>query len=185
MTLTVITESLPELIPPIALSFEVFNQCKTEVGKSSVARGIFEILEESAFIIGVLIINREVDSMYIPPFQFNASGTYSGGIAVLNTTSPLQIEGVTLPLGVSLIHELGHAVQYMEDPNAFESKFTTAQSGSSETTQFNITDSEGKALTKDIKNTLIALLSIENDNVARHEAPVCNDLNLPFRKKYI
>lgn len=184
MTLTVITQSLDQLVPPVPKSADAFATFKQEVIASSVAKKVFAQLEESGFNIGVLLVNQSVDSMYIPPFQYDGGGAYTGGIAVLNVTNPLKIGDVTLPLGVSLIHELGHAVQYITDSSGFKSKFETVQSGSSASTKFNITNAEGKALTKFIKNTLVAQLSIENDNVARHEAPVCDDLNLPFRKKY-
>lgn len=184
MTLSVITQNVEGLVAPVPKSGDAFAGCKQEVIASTVAQKVFATLEQSALKIGVLFVNEGVDSMYIPPFQYDGGGTYSGGVAVVNTTNPLKIGDTTLPLGVSLIHELGHAVQYLQDPSGFKSKFESVQSGSSATTKFSITNAEGKALTKYIKNTLVAQLSIENDNVARHEAPVCDDLGLPFRKKY-
>jgi hypothetical protein len=184
MTIAVITQAVADLVPPVDKSQELYALYKSQVNSSGTAQKIFAQLERSQLNIGVLFVEDTVDSMYIPPFQFNGGGTYTGGVAITNVKNPLQIGDVELPLGISLIHELGHAVQYLNDTAGFEQKFKTIQSGVSTTTKFNITNAEGKALTKYLKNTLVAQLSIENDNVARHEAPVCDDLGFPFRKKY-
>ena len=39
-------------------------------------------------------------------------------------------------------------------------------------------------LTRKKKGEKISQLVIENENVSLHEAPICDDLGLPFRKKY-
>jgi hypothetical protein len=184
MGLTVITQTLADLEAPVDKSNDVFAACKQDVIKSPVAQKVFSTLEKWSSNVGVLFVDKGVDSMYIPPFQYNGGGTYSGGIAVVNATNPLEIGDTKLPLGVSLIHELGHAVQYKEDASGFEEKFKTANSDRSDNQKFSIMNADGKALTKYVKATKVAQLMIENDNVARHEAPVCDDLGLPFRKKY-
>ena len=184
MTLTVITQHLDGLVDPIDGSTEKFNEYMEQVFPSSVAINIYHSLNGSGYTIGVLLIDQTANSMYIPPFIFNGGGVYSGGVAVLNVLHPLKIGGRELPLGVSLIHELGHALQYIENPIEFTTAFEAAQSASGARMKFNITDVEGRALTKYYKITDIAKLEIENDNVARHEAPICDELGLPFRKKY-
>jgi hypothetical protein len=194
MALRVITDKLDGLTAPVPGADDIYDEWKRQVDGSSVAKDIYAFLDppspldpsSSKLTVGVLLIDHGFDSMYIPPFQLypDGGGVYSGGVAVLNVTNPLTIENVELPLGVSLIHELGHAVQYAEDPVGFQDKFNQAQSGSKARTRFDITDSEGRALTRSYSNADIAKLEIENDNVARHEAPVCDELGLPYRRKY-
>lgn len=184
MTLTVITENLEELVPPVADSIHLVESYRQDVTGSATANEIFGKLDHSGLNIGVLLIEQGADSMYIPPFIFDGDGLFSGGVVVLNQMSPLNVRGTDLPLAVSLIHELGHAVQYIGNPADFQARFEEAHSGETTRTTFNITDCQGRALTRSYRNTEVAKLLIENDNVACHEAPVCDELGLPFRKKY-
>jgi hypothetical protein len=125
-------------------------------------------LKSSALNVGVLIVNKSVDSMYMPPVAFDSVDAlkhFTGGIAILNVSSIMKIKGISVPLGVSLMHELGHAKQYIEDAKGFVGNFEKVR----------------KNLGKASKE---AKLNIENDNIQRHEMPICQELKCPFRAKY-
>jgi hypothetical protein len=63
---------------------------------------------------------------------------------------------------ITLLHELGHFRQYIEDATRFASRGPTGEIV------------EGKMAVKDI----------EADNLRRHENPVCKELGLPQRLQY-
>lgn len=150
---------------PIKNASHKFNDCLGEVGASSTAKMMAAYFDATAKNIGILMIDEGFDSMYIPPT--NLAGVdelkkYDGGIAVLNVTNPMKIGTTTLPLGISLMHELGHAKQFLEKPSWFENHYKAATQNGNKESQ----------------------LAIENDNVSRHEMPICKDMGLPFRTKY-
>lgn len=66
------------------------------------------------------------------------------------------------PPEITLIHEIGHAKQYIEDPARFPSY-----------------DREWTLIPGTLPND-----AIEADNLRRHEHPVCNDYGLPTRTHY-
>ena len=71
---------------------------------------------------GVLLIDENFYSMNIPPFVIGGLGGFHGGIAVVNIKIQMAIQDTLIRLGVSLMHELGHAKQYTENPVGFEKK---------------------------------------------------------------
>jgi hypothetical protein len=165
MGCTVITSDAGGLQAPIKNARHKYNDYLGEVGASSTALMMASYFDGSSKNIGVLLIDEGFDSMYIPPVNLagvEALASYDGGIAVLNVTNPLKLQGKTLPLGVSLMHELGHAKQFIEQPAWFENHYKAATQRGNKESQ----------------------LAIENDNVTRHEMPICKELSLPFRTKY-
>ncbi|OGF23492.1 MAG: hypothetical protein A2V63_05570 [Candidatus Eisenbacteria bacterium RBG_19FT_COMBO_70_11] len=70
-----------------------------------------------------------------------------------------------VPLDLVLYHELGHAKQFLEDPAAFKRMEHDA-------------DTSG-ALKRDGYYA-----NIENDNLKRHEWPICDDIQFPRRGSY-
>lgn len=169
MGLAVVTQPLQGMPGIIADAAQRYDALKQEVMGSPTARTLLDFLESSAENVGVMLIQDTSDSMYIPPFHLRKHGIneYNGGIAVINVCSPLVISGQTLTVGVSLMHELGHARQYLLAPGAFEMKFNESESGN------NI-----------VRGRNVPNLIIENENVALHEAPICDELGLPFRGNY-
>jgi hypothetical protein len=177
MSLSIIEKEVDGLTTPVANSLNTYEQYKSQVNASSTANAILKFLEESSKTVGVLLIDKDFDSMYIPPFVFEPDAVpFDGGIAVVNILSPIKIEDTEIPLGVSLMHELGHAKQYIEAPVDFEQKYQEAKG--------EIKTNYPSELTRTKKGEKISQLIIENENVALHEAPICNDLDLPFRKRY-
>ncbi|MFN6496352.1 MAG: hypothetical protein RMX65_004840 [Nostoc sp. DedQUE01] len=178
MSLSVIENSVEGLQNPIANSHNSYEIYKQQVIASSTAQEILKSLEQSSKVVGILLIDEEYDSMYIPPFLLENGpvNKFDGGIAVVNITSQMKIENTDIPIGVSLMHELGHAKQYIENPTGFETKYKEAM-GEQKTNY-------PSELTKQKKGKKISQLVIENENVALHEAPVCHELGLPYRKRY-
>jgi hypothetical protein len=165
----VIQAATGTLPAPIAKPSSTFIEYLGQVGTSSTAQMIAGFMDSTDKNIGILIIDNEAgfDSMYIPPSALKNDPPlvrFSGGIAVVNIESTMKIKGQVVPLGVSMMHELGHAKQYVENPAWFENTYAAAMRISS-----------GPNKPK---------LDIENDNVTRHEAPILKDLGLPFRTTY-
>jgi hypothetical protein len=154
---------------PIAKAPSVFLDYLGQVGGSSTAQLIAVFMDEARENIGILFINNEAgfDSMFIPPSALasdGALGGFTGGVAVVNIESGMKFGGKAIPLGVSMMHELGHAKQFIERPAWFENNYAAAMK-----------------VTKGVNQPK---LDIENDNLARHEAPILKELGLPFRLKY-
>jgi|ERR1017187_9955385 hypothetical protein len=165
----VIQTAIGSFPTPIAKPSSVFLDYLGQVSASSTAQLIAVFMDEAKQNIGILFINNEggFDSMFIPPSALaadNALTGFTGGVAVVNIESGMKISGKAIPLGVSMMHELGHAKQYIEKPAWFENNYAAAMK-----------------VTKGVNQPK---LDIENDNLARHEAPVLKELGLPFRLKY-
>ncbi len=176
MSISVIEGSIEGLQAPISNSRNAYSVYKQQVIASPTAQGLLASLEKSPMSVGVLLIDENFDSMYIPPFVFSGGAPFDGGIAVVNVKSQMKIKDTDIPLGVSLMHELGHAKQYIEAPVAFEQKYKEAMGQKK-------TDYPSE-LTRTKTGEKISQLIIENENVALHEAPICDDLGLPFRSRY-
>ena len=117
--------------------------------------------------VGILFIDSGFDSMYIPPTAMSDDprlAELTGGVAVINIHSQMTIGGKAIPIGVSMMHELGHAKQYIQEPVLFEIYYNSAMSITS-----------GKNIPQ---------IAIETDNLITHEAPILQELGLPFRTKY-
>jgi hypothetical protein len=168
MTIELIDQQTGQLAAPLAGSAQKFQNYLGTLSASTSAQTIRSFLNGAKEVVGVLI-TEEVDSMYIPPSKLAADSTlarFNGGVAVLNPESTMKIKGTVIPLGVSLIHELGHAKQFLEKPQWFEATFDAAIKGG------------GSRATNPAK------YEIEDDNVSRHEKPVCLELGKPAREKY-
>ncbi len=184
MTINIVKTSINGL-PPVPKPDDAYATYKAQVIGSKTAQYVFSRLEKAPQKFGVLIVNSGsgVDSMYVPPFNCSDDG-HDGGFAILNVDSPLVISDQTLPLGISLIHELGHAVQWLDAPDRFETLFKQAQ-GQIDSSSMNIVAAtKWGGTTVVVKGNRTAQLVIENSNVAAHEATTCVELDLPYRSNY-
>ncbi len=153
-------------------SIDQYMTCREILGSSSTATLIEKTLMESDKVVGVLFTDQ-ADSMHIPGHVLEAHDTlkiYTGGIALVNPASPLNPSSKwrgysddcgSLPLGVSLFHELGHAKQGVEKTVWYNETTRAAMAGDK-----------------------TARLSIEQDNLASHENKICDEMGLPYRRKY-
>jgi hypothetical protein len=141
-----------------------------EIGKSSTARLIADVLDGTDKKIGILLFDAAYDSMYQPPsiLEGSTKKDYTGGVVLVNIKSQMTIKGKVLPIGVSLLHEMGHAKQYIERSIWFEGKFK-------EVVRMNFGGN---------RKSNPAKYEIEDQNIQFHEKPVCIDLGLPWREKY-
>ena len=170
MTVILINDEPEGLVKAVADSKKRFNKMiMDELSSSSTARLIVGVLDDSPLKVGVLIFDAEFDSMYQPPSILEGkTKDYDGGVALVRADSPMKLKGVTLPMGISLIHELGHAKQFVERPIWFEALFRKI-------VQANFSGT---------RTTLPEKYEIEDQNVTYHEKPVCKELGFPFRDKY-
>jgi Golgi nucleoside diphosphatase len=164
---TVIQGEVGSLAASIPRASHKFIDLLAEVGGSSTAQMIASYLDGASQNVGILFIKEGFDSMYIPPSAISSDPAlvqFDGGVAVINIDSQMKIKGTAIPYGVSMMHELGHAKQYIEKPQWFEATYRAAMSHKSGKNQ--------------------PQLDIENDNLVRHEAPILKDMGLPFRLTY-
>ena len=139
--------------------------------KSVTAKGIIEFVQRSAVEINIVVTQQPgAFGPYCEPFGFE------GPCILWDPTSPFSTRATDItgyrangtamfgkktvtsyPASIVLIHELGHAKQYIEDKTLFCTKTTPAR----ESTDF-----------------------VEADNLKRHENPVCKDMGLLQRVKY-
>lgn len=182
-----------------------------ELMNSSKAQEILGFLNSSSSVVGVLIVDSGSDSLHMAPSAL-AGGTaakYTGGLAVVNINTPMTIKNTTIPLGVSFLHEIGHAKQAIENPSWYEDLYSkilqnnvrageglvTKERDAFVSTDSRVTGATGNyAAKRMVKETVAAewetqfgngpRRTLENDNLARHEKPVLVELNLPYRDDY-
>lgn len=179
MAIELIATQLDGCYAPIADSKNLLAACKQEVTSSSTAKCIDIYLAESKKLVGILFTD-DADSSHVPAHCLEGAASlskFTGGIAVVNPTGRLipggKWEGQAgggkgpLPLGVSLYHELGHAMQNVQTPEWYE-----------EMTKKYMFDGTPAKTKKFVQ------LEIEHQNLAQHEIPICRELGLPYRMKY-
>jgi hypothetical protein len=106
----------------------------------------------------------------MPPFALVAAtaSRYPGGIAIVKPGAPIMDH---YPIGISLCHELGHAKQFLSNPDWFEPLFNSMVEGIRD-------DRVGRSDNP-------AKYELEDANVRDYERPVCVDLGIkPARWKY-
>jgi hypothetical protein len=172
------------LAPPIKGAQATYDKCLKEVKASATAKGIIDALTKAPKKIGILIIDEGFDSMYIPPHilaDVENAADFTGGVAVLNSKSIMKIGGQAIPLGVSLMHELGHAKQSLTNAKRFEKYFNLAnqKDGAKQSKKI-------AALALQLKKSIdkAAQLAIENENVTLHEKPICTEIGCNSRDSY-
>ena len=177
MTVELITNQVEGCYTPIGNSKHVLDTCKQEVTASSTAKVINGYLAETGKLVGIIFTN-DADSCHVPSHCLEAAPSlsrFTGGIAVVNPTGQLVPGGkwvgqthssTPLPLGVSLYHELGHAMQNVQTPEWYEEM----------TKSFLFSGTP--------KDKKFVQLEIEHQNMAQHEIPICRELGLPYRMKY-
>jgi hypothetical protein len=209
---TTLTVAGGPLTPPLTANLKAtYLKIWGELMGSSKAQEILSFLNSSAALVGVLIVDGGSDSLHMAPSAM-AGGTaakYTGGVAVVNINTPMKIKGTDIPLGVSLLHELGHAKQAIENAIWYEDLYSKilqnnvrAAKGlvSSERDAFVLSDARVTGATgnfgakRKVREAVAAeweaqfgngpRRTLENDNLAKHEKPVLVELGLPFRDDY-
>jgi hypothetical protein len=137
------------------------------------------------------------------------AGKYTGGIAVVNINTPMSIKGSQIPLGVSLLHEVGHAKQCIDNLGWYEGLYTKILENNVRAAEGRVTKERDAFVSNSPsvtgykgnfggKRVVMAAAAaewekdfgngprrtLENDNLAKHEKPVLQDLGLPFRDDY-
>ncbi|MGA3400411.1 MAG: hypothetical protein ABSC95_14420 [Acetobacteraceae bacterium] len=167
-------------IPYSNASAYFYNALSTLKQKSKAAAAIIDFLENKSPTVQISVLVCEVEGAFGP---FSMEWAFTGPCIVWTpgksfTTRGADITGyraatgapiisgkkadVVYPSEIVLIHELGHAKQYIENPGWFAS-----QGG-------------GGAVVAGSKTTA----EIEADNLRRHEHPVCKDYGLLQRQNY-
>jgi len=203
-----VTETLDLVtsIEPVTNPGVWYAECEGHVKGSSTAMMILSYLTSHSSKIG-LLFTKSCDSKYHCAHEYAGAGEklekYTGGIAVVNVDNPLTLQKVELPLGVSMLHELGHAKQYLERPSWFYMLALVAGGHYDETGEYEAEhpteraaiaivltpkptgfNKNPKPIFKGSSATKKGKEEIENDNLARHETPICKELKQPFRVKY-
>jgi len=154
-------EALVALRKSSATAAEIIKFVENE---PKISIGVACIEMDGAFGSSCLAIG-EVSPVIVwnPKKKFQVSGWEITGYRKYNN-SPIygSKEIMTYPPELVLLHELGHAKQYIEHPDWF----TKEKSGGDAI--------PGTKSTKDI----------ESDNLERHERPVAKDLGLKVRQSY-
>jgi hypothetical protein len=174
-------------IGPVKNAKAVYDKCVKELSKSETANTVLEALKHSPKKVGVLIFTTEdageddfvSDSAYIPP-HIPWGAAYDGGLVVLNVTMPMWIQKKQLPLGVSLLHECGHAKQFLDNSKRFTKYYNIAKTLDGKKSK----KIKAEAARLHIPEDKAATLAIENENIQLYEKPTLEQLGLPFREKY-
>jgi hypothetical protein len=187
--------------------YEVWGQLLN----SSKAQEILTFLQSSGSIVGILLVDGGSDSLHMAPSAL-AGGTaakYTGGIAVVNINAPMNIKGTAIPLGVSLLHEVGHAKQCIDNSGWYEGLYTKILENNTRAAEGRVTKERDAFVSKSPsvtgykgafsgKRVVMAAAAaewekdfgngprrtLENDNLAKHEKPVLQSMGLPFRDDY-
>jgi hypothetical protein len=208
MTIEYITEAMDLVthIKPVTNPGVWYATCEGEVKPSSTAMMVLNFLHGHQKKVG-LLFTESCDSKYHCAHEYAGAGEalekYTGGIAVVHVKYPLIIFGEELPLGVSMMHELGHAKQFIDRPNSFymlaliaggfykESQEFGAEHPSDRDTVAEKLTPPKSAFNQNPKPILQgasaqkrAKEGIENENLALHEIPICRELKKPYREKY-
>jgi hypothetical protein len=184
---------------PIPKAKETYEHCLAEVAKSPTAQQIIKTLTKSPKKIGIFVsrMPKEDDEEdfqpvpeFIPPLIYAATPLaheFDGGVAIVQVGNPItyKVDGklVKTTPGVSLMHELGHAVQLQTDEKHFM-KYC----------KIKIEAADAKKDSKKVRQAMQdfstssyregAMLIIEQENLKLHENPVCQELGIPVRLRY-
>lgn len=214
MTLELVEQTLTVAGGPLSAPLATNRKAKYyeiwgQLMNSSHAQEVLSFLQSSGSLVGVLIVDSGSDSLHMAPSAM-AGGTaakYTGGLAVVNITTPMSIKGTAIPLGVSFLHEIGHAKQCIEKPGWYEDLYakilknnSAARTATRDRDKFISEDSRVQSFKgkfpqlRALKNEVGAewesvfgngpRRTLENDNLAKHEKPVLIDLGLPYRDDY-
>jgi len=188
MTIEVIADTIAEFnVAPVRNSKGRYDTIYGQVTGSSTAAMIISYLTSSPKCVGVYFSMMEdggLDSMYFDPKSASACNSalskYDGGIALVALDNPMWIGRVQIPLGVSMMHELGHAKQYLEKPAWYEALVDIVKNN-------NVSPQIAESLKETQKYTKPAQdakMAIELDNITRHEGPICTEMGKPVRTSY-
>ena len=208
MAIEYITEALklPNLIEPVTNPAVWYVQCETDVKASATAMMILNYVRHDQRKVG-LLFTKSCDSKYHCAHEYAGAGEqlekYTGGIAVVNVDWPLIIQMETLPLGVSMLHELGHAKQFFDRPSLFYMLALLAGGFYNESGEFESAHDNERAEVAKVATPRATTFNknpkpgytgdsakkrgkeaIENENLALHEIPICKELKLKWREKY-
>src|SRR5437870_12152430 len=120
MALKLITERIPTFAPPVDNVYGTLTEITRKTILSKTANRIIAFVQVHAKTVGLLLCEPSAvlsdQPNYYPPSQWKALGEegavladrFSGGLAVVNLKNPLNLDGESMPIGITLAHELGH-----------------------------------------------------------------------------
>lgn len=164
-------------IPYPSASTHFNNALDTLRAKSPTAKTIIEFVEKAP-VVEIKVLVTDIDGAFGP---YNDEWAFLGPCIIWNPGGYFKTKGAEIsgyrptgapmyqgkkqdteyPPEITLIHELGHAKQYIETPGWFGSRGPNGDVAGS----------------KEVKE-------IEADNLKRHENPVCKEWGLPQRVNY-
>lgn len=102
--------------------------------------------------------------------------------------APQEFEGNLTELSnrIATLHELGHAKQWIENPNLFNRKITGMR-GAIRDQAAKLAGPEAKHILKESDQSPLFTAwdpIVEMDNMSRHEWPICRELGIGYRKNY-
>jgi hypothetical protein len=167
-------------IPYSQASAHYYNALKTLKEKSPTAASIIDFVENKSPAVQISILVTDVEGAFGP---FDMELGFTGPCIVWTpgksfTTRGANITGyrpngtpmiagkkveVVYPSEIVLLHEIGHAKQFIENPGWFSSM------------------GPDRAITSGSKS----VAEIEADNLRRHEHPVCREYGLAQRQNYV
>ena len=166
-------------IPYSNASAYFYNAVAELKRRSQTAKSIIDFVENRSPSVQISILVAEIEGAFGP---FSLEWAFTGPCIVWApgksfTTRGADITGyrpsgapiisgkrvdVVYPSEIVLLHEIGHAKQYIENPGWFGSQGI------------------GGAIVAGSKTTI----EIQADNLRRHEVPVCKEYGLPQRQNY-
>jgi len=185
--LFIIEKEIEGLDHPVTNPKKIIGSLTLEAAeKSKSASEIIQFLSEASETTGILVTDKNtanVDSMHLPAChcaKFPQLEEFTGGVVIFNHTSLMTIHGQQLPKLVSLIHEMGHAVQNINNKAEYEDHYNKYWEFENLAKECKDTKkrSEYKEEAKKHK------YAIENDNIQKHEKPVCVELDIKPREEY-
>lgn len=162
------------LPPPLAKAVQYYLDLEKRLFQSKTAMGIMGLLEKSDHNYYVLVC--ESTAMYLDHDHLKSAIGFNGGIAVIWPNDEIQLGAGKKTYGeISLIHELGHALQWQQNPLWYRGhtrRSTPELKGG------------GATLATSPKDTKDSKYVVETHNVFNHEWPVCDELGIEKRPDY-
>jgi hypothetical protein len=198
-TLTISCAKCPDFavpVTPLPNAKKIYDGAIERLSRSEKAKGFIKLVEESKHLVLVLVSDDYESKFFSPNELIKWYRLDLGSGACLVTWSPMskqtwvakqehQPKDWNIPgthpsiqnkirdfdSAIILLHEFGHAIQYMKEEVMYETlRQLTYTRGERDA------DGAGHDIDFDEK--------IEDDNIMRHEAPVCLELNWQVRWRY-
>lgn len=162
------------LPPPSGGAVRYYLDLERRLAGSRTAMGIMALLERSSHNYYILVC--ESTAMYLDHDHLKAAINFDGGIAVISPDDEIQLGSGKKTYGeISLIHELGHALQWQQKPLWYRGHTRRANGA---------LQGGGASLDSAPDSTDGSKYVVETHNVATHEWPVCDELGIEKRPDY-